>query len=105
MKKVLGEWIVDIDLTQLQLVVLRALVYKQTRLSKDELRFIRKSLFLTTTAFGKIFGVSHVAVLKWEKGERRLSPSIELCIRLYVLDHLHVKDKEFRSLYNTITLE
>ena len=105
MKKVLGEWIVDIDMTQLQLVVLRALVCKPTRLTKDEVRFIRKSLFMTTTEFGKVLGVTHVAVLQWEKGQRRLSPSIELCIRLYVLNHLHVKDKEFRNLYNTISLE
>jgi DNA-binding transcriptional regulator YiaG len=104
MKKILGEWIVDIDMEELQRVVLRALIYKSTRLTKDELRFIRKFLFMTTTAFGEILGVSHVAVLKWEKGQRRVSASIELCIRLYILDHLHAKDKEFRNLYNTITL-
>lgn len=105
MKKILGEWVVDIDMTELQQVVLRALVYKPTRLTKDELRFIRKYLALTTTEFGKIFGVTHVSVLKWEKGQRMISPATELFIRLHVLNHLHVKDKEFRSLYNTITLE
>ena len=105
MRKVFGEWVVDVDMTELQLVVLRALIYKSARLSKDELRFIRKFLGMTTTDFGKVFGVTHVSVLKWEKGQRRLSPSIEVCIRLYILNHLHAKDKEFRSLYNTITLE
>jgi DNA-binding transcriptional regulator YiaG len=105
MKKMLGEWVVDVDMTELQLVVLRALAYKPTRLTKDELRFIRKYLALTTTEFGKAFGVTHVSVLKWEKGQRVVTPSTELCIRLHVLNHLHVKDKEFRVLYNTITLE
>lgn len=27
-----------------------------------------------------------------------------MCIRLYVMNHLHVKDKEFRQLYNEISI-
>lgn len=105
MKKMCGEWVIDIDMVELQLVVLRYLVYKPTRLTKDELRFIRKFLVLTTSDFGRSFGVSHAAVLQWEKGKRRLTPSTEFCIRLHVLNHLHAKSKEFRSLFNTISLE
>jgi len=105
MKKMFGDWVIDIDMTELQLVVLRALVYKPIRLTKDELKFVRHYLVLTTTAFGKIFGVRHSAVVQWENGKRNLSPSIEICIRLYVMNHLHVKDKEFRNLYNNISIE
>ncbi len=105
MKKMFGDWVIDIDMTELQLVVLRALVYKPVRLSKEELKFIRHFLTMTTTEFGKIFGVRHSAVVQWENGTRNLSPSIELCIRLYVFNNLHVKDKEFRSLYNKISIE
>ena len=43
MKKMFGDWVMDIDLTELQLVVLRALVHKPISLSKDELKFIRHS--------------------------------------------------------------
>ena len=42
--------------------------------------------------------------VKWENAKNRISPALELCIRLYVLNHLQAKDKEFRSLYNTISL-
>jgi transcriptional regulator with XRE-family HTH domain len=49
--------------------------------------------------------VKHSAVVQWENGKRNLSPSIEVCIRLHVLNHLHVKDKEFRSLYNKLSIE
>lgn len=105
MKKMLGDWVMDIDMTELQLVVLKALVYKSTQLTKEELKFIRHFLHMTTTEFGKIFGVTHSAVVQWENGKRNLSPSIELCIRLYVLNHLHVKDREFRNLYNKISIE
>ena len=105
MRKVFGEWILDINMESLQLAVLRILVHKPNRLTRDELRFFRKYLSLTTTEFGKIFGVSHVAVLRWEKGQRQVSPAIEFYIRLHMLNHLRVKDKEFRELYNKIPLE
>lgn len=105
MKKMCGEWVIDIDMMELQLVVLRHLVYKPSRLTKDELRFIRKYLALTTSDFGRSFGVSHAAVLQWEKGRRRLTPSTEFCIRLHVLNHLHAKSKEFWNLFNTVSLE
>jgi DNA-binding transcriptional regulator YiaG len=105
MKKMFGDWVIDIDMTELQLIVLRALVCKPIRLTKDELKFIRHFLLMTTTEFGKIFGVRHSAVVQWENGKRNLSPSIEFCIRLYVMNYLHVKDKEFRNLYNKISIE
>ena len=105
MKKMCGEWVIDIDMMELQLVVLRYLAYKPTRLTKDELRFIRKFLVLTTSDFGKMFGVTHAAVLQWENGKRRLTPSTEFCIRLRILSHLRAKDKECRNLYNTVSLE
>lgn len=105
MKKMFGDWVLDIDMTELQIVVLKALVYKPAPLTKNELKFIRHFLELTTTEFGKLFGVTHSAVVQWENGKRNLSPSIELCIRLYVMNHLHVKDKEFRNLYNKISIE
>jgi DNA-binding transcriptional regulator YiaG len=105
MKKMLGDWVMDIDMTELQHVVLKTLVYKPTPLTKEELKFIRHFLQMTTTEFGKTFGVTHSAVVQWENGKRNLSPSIELCIRLHTLNHLHVKDKEFRNLYNKISIE
>jgi DNA-binding transcriptional regulator YiaG len=105
MKRVLGEWAIDIDFNKLQSVVLHCLLYKPAPLNGDELRFIRKFLEMSMTAFGKIFGVSHVAVVKWEGGKTRIPLSTDVYIRLYVLNYLHAKDKEFRSLYNMISPE
>ncbi len=92
-------------MNKLMLVVLEALIHKPTPLTGDELHFIRSYLAMTTTEFGKTFGVSHVAVLKWEDEKNRISPALELCIRLYVLDHLKAKDKDFRALYKELSLE
>ncbi len=105
MKKEFGEWYIDINMNKLMLVVLDALVHKPIPLTGDELSFIRSYLQMTSTEFGRAFGVTHAAVLKWESGENRLSPPLELCIRLYVLDHLSAKDAEFRALYKELSLE
>lgn len=58
-------------MNKLMLVALDALIRKPVPLSADELGFIRSYLQMTSTAFGKIFGVSHAAVLKM--GKRRKS--------------------------------
>lgn len=105
MKKAAGVWCIDINMNKLMLLILRELIHKPTALTGDELRYIRKHLEMTTTEFGKTFGVSHVAVLKWESEQNNLSPALELCIRLYVLNYLRAKDKEFRALYNEINLQ
>jgi transcriptional regulator with XRE-family HTH domain len=62
------------------------------------MRFIRKHLEITTTEFGNAFGVTHVAVLKWESGENRILPTTDLCVRMYVLRRLHAKNEDFGKL-------
>lgn len=105
MKKVFGEWVLDINLAKLQIDILKELIYKPVPLTGPELRFIRKFLEMSTTDFGKLVGVSHPAVLKWEKEQVHINPTTEIYIRLYVLQHFHAKDKEFRDLYEKISIE
>ncbi len=105
MKKAAGEWCIDIDMNKLMLAVLQEIIHKPTALTGNEIRYIRTYLEMTKTEFGKTFGVSHVAVLKWEDEQNKISPSLELCVRLYVLKHLDAKDREFRELYDDIDLQ
>ena len=105
MRKMVGEWVLDVDFDQLQLAALTCLLEKSALLTGAELKFIRKYLNMSTTEFGKIFGVTHVAVLKWEKGTRA-NPATDVCIRLYMYDHLSkTKDKDFRNFYRETTHE
>ncbi len=104
MKKAAGVWCIDINMNKLMRVVLDALIRKPTALTGEELRYIRKYLEMTMAEFGAAFGVSHVAVLKWEGKQNRISPALELCIRLYILNYLRAKDREFRLLYNELSL-
>ncbi|HEV8051141.1 MAG TPA: hypothetical protein VGP47_01505 [Parachlamydiaceae bacterium] len=103
MLKILGEWVLDINLNKLQIQVLKLLIQQPTPLQAKELRFIRKYLEMTTTAFGEFFGVTHAAVLKWERGQLP-SPPMDMCIRMYVMERLHAKDEEFRKLFHKVSM-
>lgn len=103
MKKVFGEWVLDINLEHFQKVVLLTLARKPFSLSGAELRFIIDYLRMSTREFAHLFGVTHAAVLKWENEKSKMNPSTEVCVRLYILNHLKVADKEFRRLYLKIS--
>ena len=102
MKKVLGEWVLDINLNQFQKAVIHMLAKKTTPLTGQELRFIIDYLEMSTRDFAQVLGVTHTAVLKWENEKSKMNPSTEVCLRLYILDFLKVADKEFRNLYLNI---
>lgn len=104
-KEVLGEVVLDINLGKFQRDILHVLIYKNRPLASLEIRFIRKYFEMTTTAFGKIFGVTHAAVLKWESAQGRIPPTTELCMRLFILDKLRAKNDEFGKLYHLISLQ
>lgn len=103
MKKTFGEWVLDINLNILQLEVLKMLIHQPTPLQAGELRFVRKYLEMTTTAFGKAFGVSHAAVIKWESGQLP-SPPMDVYIRMFVMDRLNAKNADFGKLFHEVNM-
>lgn len=97
MMKSRGEWTPEIDYNQMQKVVLCALTTKPHSLTGNEIRFIRKYFRKTLEAFGQEFGVSHVAVMDWEKEGNmpvKINPATEKCIRLFILDGITAKVKK-----------
>lgn len=103
MKKILGEWVLDINLNILQQEVLKMLIHKPTPLQAGELRFIRKYFEMTTTAFGEVFGVSHAAVIKWENGQLP-APPMDVYIRMYTMDRLNAKNADFGKLFHEVSM-
>jgi transcriptional regulator with XRE-family HTH domain len=103
MRKVFGEWVLDINLEYFQKIVLLTLARKPASLSGAELRFIIDYLQISTREFAQLFGVTHAAVLKWENEKSRMNPCTEVCVRLYILDYLKIADKEFRRSYLKIS--
>lgn len=105
MKLVYGDWVLNINLGKLQMHVLNMLIHKPTPLSGRELKFIRAYFEMTTTEFGKVLGVTHVAILKWENEQNRINSTVDQAIRLFVLDRLKAKDSEFRKFYKKFSIE
>ena len=101
MKKVLGEWVIDIDMNELQKFIFKGLIHKPYPLTGKEMRFMRKFIGLSTTDFGEKLGLSHATVVKWEKEQAKISPIQEAYIRIFFLEIL--KEKELFQLYKEIT--
>ena len=103
-----GVWTPHINYNALMKIVLHALCHKPSPLSGVEVRFIREYFEMTTTKFGELFGVSHAAVLKWEKQglkPAKITPTTEKCIRLFILEKLSASDKEIIELYRAINIQ
>lgn len=100
--QVRGVEVPDIDYNVLQQNALHALACKPLPLTGSEVKFIRQYLQMTYTDFAACFGVTHASVIHWEKAKdffAKIQPTTELCIRLYILDILHAKNKLFRDTF------
>lgn len=106
--KVRDIWTPALDYNKLQREVLFALCHKPTALTGNEIHFIRTYFEMTLENFGKHFGVSHVAILKWEKTKNKsakISPTTELCIRLFILEKLDTNNQIFRNTFREFNLQ
>ncbi len=101
-------WTPAIDYNKLQKQVLLALTHKPVSLTGNEVHFIRTYFELTLENFGKHFGVTHVAVLTWEKmGDKpaKINPTTELCLRLFILEKLGMNNQVFREAFREFDIE
>ncbi len=83
-----GDWTPDVNYTEIARRLLRSLVLKPARLTGHEVRFIRHMMKMNLKQFGKRFGVTHPAVLKWEKTRTRptaMTWAVEKDMRLEIL--------------------
>jgi len=99
MKKIQGQWVFDFSMGLFQECVLNALAIKNSPLTGPELRFIIDYFHFSYRDFAKLLGVTHAAIIKWEKEKCRMNPNTEIFLRLYILNYLKITDKEFRKSY------
>jgi hypothetical protein len=102
MVKVRGGWTPSINYNLLVEVVLRELCEKDSRLTGSEVRFIRQHFDMTLQQFAKRFGVTHPAVMKWEKMSDKptgINWATEKDIRLFALSRLSSKSSDIVELY------
>ena len=106
--RVAGQWTPRINYHRLSEEVLLRLSDLKSRLTGNQVRFIRQHYELTLMQFAARFGVSHVAVIKWEKSGNRLTSmswSIEKDIRLFIREQLSTAPKDFLSFYSQLAAE
>lgn len=94
-----------INYRALEATVTRIICLKKTPLTGNQLRFIRHSFQLPVRDFADLFGLSHPAVLKWEKRRddfAAISPATEKIIRLEALFRLGLSAKEFYQVFSDL---
>jgi hypothetical protein len=105
MARLRGAWTPDVNYEHLERAILLALAGKGARLSGREVRFIRLAFELTLQEFARRFGVTHPAVLKWEKTAARTAGmgwSTEKDIRLFVRSRLERQPGKFVKAYREL---
>lgn len=98
-------WALDINLNTLQKVVLLGLAFHKYILTGNQIRFIRLWLGLTQTEFGKLLGVTHPAVVKWEKSgneSSKMTLATERDLRFMIVDRILCEDRIFRKAFRDI---
>jgi hypothetical protein len=108
MIKVRGAWTPNVNYNELARAMVLSLAHTSARLTGNQIRFIRHYFEMTLERFGQRFDVSHPAVRKWEAaGDEApaLKWPMEKDIRLFILDQLDVRPKEFKRAYESLRQE
>ena len=91
-----GEYAPKIDVRAVADDAIKSLVLQKTKLTGNQIKFIRTYFSASLRDFGKIVNESHMAVKKWEHFKDKptnMDPNIETRIRLYIYDKTCVKSK------------
>ena len=86
--------------------VCRQLANKPTRLTGNEVRFLRLHFEMTLQKFGQCLGVTHAAVKRWQKAGDEAAGmkwSCEMCLRLLTLLRLRTAPSEVTKLLSSLT--
>ncbi|RLA61994.1 MAG: hypothetical protein DRQ88_00805 [Epsilonproteobacteria bacterium] len=106
--KVRNTWALDINYNKYQESMLILLAYLPSKLTGNELQFIRKHFQMTIRSFAERFSVKHPAVVKWEKKAdlgTGMAWTTEKDIRLFIVDQLVKKASELQKLYRVLEEE
>lgn len=89
--------------------VVSELVLQKTKLTGNQIKFIRTYFSFSLREFSEVVNESHTAVSKWEKFRNKstnMDPNIEARIRVYIYDRIFIKNKadkpKFYDQYKTI---
>lgn len=90
------EYVPKIDVRAIADEAIKSLVLQKTKLTGNQIKFIRTYFSASLRDFGKIVNESHMAVKKWEDYKNHstnMDPNIEIRIRLFIYDKIFIKNK------------
>ena len=85
-----------IDVRKVSDLVIKSLVLQNSRLTGNQIKFIRTYLSMSLREFAKVVNESHMAVKKWEDYKDKptnMDKNIEIMLRLHIYDYVVIKTK------------
>jgi putative zinc finger/helix-turn-helix YgiT family protein len=80
-----GEYEVDIPrIDELHRLIAQTVASKESRLTPQEIRFLRKYLGFSGVDFARTLDVTPETVSRWETGKKQMSPVAERALRLMI---------------------
>src|SRR5436190_15370659 len=111
MVKYVGEFHPKIDVKKVAEHAIRTLILQETRLSGNQIKFIRSYFSKSLREFSEIVNESHMAVKKWEDFRdlpTNMDLNIEIMLRIYIYDSIVIQPsnnkKEIIKFYNQYVL-
>jgi DNA-binding transcriptional regulator YiaG len=89
-----GEFHPKIDARKISDMAIISLVDQKSRLTGNQIKFIRKYFFKSLREFSIIVNESHMAVKKWENFNEKptnMDINIEILLRLFIYDQTSIK--------------
>ena len=114
MRRIRGEWVLDVGPQRFQQTVLWKLIVNPAPLSGDHVRFMRLNLEKTMKALASHLGVSAAAVSKWEDKQEQptqMNKGTEVLLRLFAAETLldesglsaNQQDSVFHRVYEKVS--
>ncbi len=100
--KIANEWTPKVDVEKLSSKVFSLLTMKASPFTGNEIAFIRTSLELNKSEFGRELRVSHTAVSKWEKSRKKVSTmdiGTELLLKMIMAEKAGASSSKYQEIY------
>lgn len=92
-----GEMHPKIDVRKISDAAIKSLVLQKSRLTGNQIKFIRTYFSMSLREFAKAMNESHMAIKKWEDFKddpTNMDRNIEIMLRLYIYDQVGIKTKK-----------
>jgi DNA-binding transcriptional regulator YiaG len=96
-----GEFHPKIDVRKTADLAIKSFVTQKTRLTGNQIKFIRTYFSMSLRKFADLVNESHMAVKKWEAFKNdptNMDRNIEIMLRLHIYDHIAVKAKNDKNM-------